>query len=78
MEVAFPPLVHFLGETEPATSMPASDDNGDWLPGWERDLMLKEQALVGFEPAGSIVSGGGRAFSQGKEAQGNKKPKRLH
>ena len=57
MEAASPPLVHFPREAEPATSMPTSDDNGGWLPDWERDLMLKEQAPVGLESAGSIASG---------------------
>jgi len=39
--------------------------------------MLKEQALVGLEP-GSIASSGGQASTQGKEAQGGKKFKKLH
>ena len=69
------PLVHLPGETEPATSMPASDDNGGWLPDWERDLMLQEQALVGLEFTGTIASGSGPAPSQGKGAQGGKKKK---
>ena len=72
MKAASLPLVQFPGETEPATSMPASDDNGGWLPDWERDLMLKDQALVELEPAGSIASGGRKASSQGKGAQGGK------
>jgi len=33
MEAATPPLVPFPGETKPTASMPASDDNGGWLPG---------------------------------------------
>ncbi|KAG0125949.1 hypothetical protein HOY82DRAFT_492159 [Tuber indicum] len=69
------PLVHLPGETEPAISMPSSDDNGGWLPDWERDLMLQEQVLVGLESAGGADSGSGRTPSQGKGAQGGKKKK---
>ena len=73
------PLVHFLEETEPATYIPASDDNGGWLLYWEQDLIRQEQRLVGLELAGSIASGGGQVSSQGKGAQGGKKKfKKLH
>ncbi|RPB00044.1 hypothetical protein L873DRAFT_1681819 [Choiromyces venosus 120613-1] len=69
------PLIHLPGESEPAVSMPISDDNGGWLPDRERDLMLQEQVLVDLESPGSIASGSGRAPSQGKGAQGGKKKK---
>lgn len=69
------PLVHLPGETEPTASMPASDNNGGWLPDWERDLMLQQQVLVGLESTESIASSSGRTPSQGKGAQGGKKKK---